>query len=117
MSSSGTTLYSNTGINIVTINVGVSDVTLDQNVEQINLSGALSSFAFKQTGNIINVHDSAGAVLLVKAPVQGDSDGTVLGFSDGTASVLLAGGVMTVGDAVVSAAEPTTLSPKVKPVP
>ena len=116
VSSSGTILYSNTGINIVTIDVGVSGVTLDQNVEQINFSGASSSFAFKQTGNIINVYDAAGAVLLVKAPVQGDSDGTVLGFSDGTASVLLVGGVMTVGDAVVSAAAPTTLSPRLKPV-
>ena len=117
VSSSGTTLYGSAGNDTVTIAAGVTGVILDQNVEQIDFSNVSSGYAFKQTGNIINVYDATGAILLVKAPVQGDSDGTLLSFGDGTASALLAGGVMTVGDAAVSSAAPTTLTPTLKPLP
>jgi len=60
----------------------VNVVSLDQNVEQINFSDALNNYVFKQTGNLINIFDVTGATLLAKAPVQGDSDGTILSFSD-----------------------------------
>jgi hypothetical protein len=101
---SGTTVYGNTGKGTVTISSGIAGVNLDQNIGQINFVGLSSSYKFKQTGNLINVYDAAGT-LLVKAPVQGDADGTVLSFTDGTASVMLTGGVMKLGGATVS---PTT---------
>jgi len=109
VNNSGTTLYGNTGIDTVTIAPGVTGVTLDQNIERINFSGASSSYAFKQTGNLINIYDASNTTLLLaKAPVQGDANGTLLSFSDVTASALLAAGVMTLGGITV-AATPLTL--------
>ena len=105
VSNSGTMVYGNTGNDTITIASGVTNVILDQNIEQVNFSDQSSIYTFKQTGNMINVYDASGATLIAKAPVQGDADGTVLSFSDKTASVLLTGGVMTLGGATVS---PTT---------
>ena len=58
VSNSGTTLYGNTGNNIVTIAAGVTDVILDQNIEKIKFAGVSSSYTFKQTGNMINIYDA-----------------------------------------------------------
>ena len=104
VSNSGATLYGNSGKGSVTISDGVTDVLLDQNIGRINFLKASSSYTFKQTGNIINVCNTNGTTLIVKAPVQGDDDGTVLSFGNGTApaSVKLSGGVMTLGGIVVS---------------
>ena len=110
VSNSGTTVYGSAGNDIVTIAAGMTGVTLDQNVERINFTGELSSYAFRQTGNLINVYDVSNiSLLLAKAPVQGDTNGTLLSFSDVTASSLLAAGVMTLGGAIVPAATPLTL--------
>jgi hypothetical protein len=115
VNNSGATLYGSSGNDAVTIVAGMSNVILDQNVERINLSGTAGSYTFKQTGNKINVYDTTGAMLIVAAPVQGDTDGTLLGFSDGTASVLLSGGVMTLGGKIVSAGTPSALAPTLTP--
>jgi hypothetical protein len=109
VSDSGTTFYGNTGNDVVMIAPWVTGVILDQNVERINLYGASNNFAFKQTGNIINIYDISGTLLLAKAPVQGDADGTLLSFDDGIAEAHVTGGVMRLGDATVSASTPTTL--------
>ncbi|MEI6703769.1 MAG: hypothetical protein WCL71_09595, partial [Deltaproteobacteria bacterium] len=96
VSNSEAVLYGGSGSNIVTILDGATGITLDQNVESIKFSGASSSYTFKQTGNMINIYDAAGVTLLAKAPVQ--EAGTVLGFSNGKASALMAdSGVMTLG--------------------
>jgi len=109
VSNSGTAVYGGPGNDAVTIADGVTNVTVDQNVEQINFSGTSSSYTFKQTGNMINVYDSNGASLIVTAPVQGDSDGTILSFSNETASAMMGnGGVMTLGGSVVSSTTPGT---------
>ena len=111
VSNNGTTLYGNTGNDAVTIATGITGVTLDQNIERINFSGASNSYAFKQTGNLINVYDAANIkLLLAKAPVQGDNDGTIFGFSDGIAEAHLTGGVMTLGGMAVSAGAATPLT-------
>ena len=111
VSNSGMTVYGNTGNDTVTIASGVTTVTLDQNIEQINLSGASAIYKFRQTGNLINVYDTAGTTLIVKAPVQGDVNGTILSFSDGrTASALLSGGVMTLGGAQVASGTPMAIN-------
>jgi hypothetical protein len=114
VSNSGTILYGNTGKGVVTIAPGISGVMLDQNIGQINFAGAVNSYAFKQTGNMVNVYNALGTLLLVKVPVQGDTDGTILSFSDGMASAKLTGGVMTLGGKTVSSSAPTTLSPALK---
>ena len=110
VSNNGATLYGNTGNDAVTIDPGVSGVIIDQNIERIVFSGASSSYAFKQTGNKMNVYDVAGVTLLASAPVQGDSDGTVFAFSNGNASAHLAGGVMSLAGTTVSATAATPLN-------
>jgi hypothetical protein len=114
---SGASVYGGPGYDTVTISDGISGVTIDQNVERINFSGTASSYAFKQTGNKINIYNSSGATLIATAPVQGDSDGTVLGFSDGTASALLSGGVMTLGGKTVSSTSAGVVAPTLTHVP
>jgi hypothetical protein len=111
VSNSGITLFGNTGNNEATIASGVTGVILDQNFERVNFTDLLSGYAFKQTGNMINVYNSAGTTLIVTIPVQGDGNGTLLAFNNGTAtaSALLAGGVMTLGGQTVSASSATTL--------
>ncbi|MEI6218161.1 MAG: DUF1566 domain-containing protein, partial [bacterium] len=114
VSNSGATLYGNMGINTVTIASGATGVILDQNIERINLSGTSSNYTFKQTGNMINVYDHSGLLLIVRAPVQGDYDGTVLSFGNGiafTSALLTTGGVMTLGGQPVSTTTPTALTP------
>ena len=110
VSNSGTTLYGGAGKDVITIANGVSGVNLDQNVEQIVFQAASSSYTFKQTGNKINVYDASGITLLMSVPVQGDADGTVFSFSDGSASaLLLSGGVMKLGSETVSATKATAI--------
>jgi hypothetical protein len=58
VSNSGATVYGNSGYDTVTIADGISGITLDQNVERINFSGTASSYAFKQTGNKINIYSA-----------------------------------------------------------
>lgn len=111
ISTSGTTVYGNSGNDTITITDGITNITLDQNVERINLTRSVDSYTFKQTGNKINAYDATGAALLVTVPVQGDKDGTVFGFSDGSASALLANGIMTLGGATVSPTAPGKLTP------
>ena len=120
---SGTTIYGNSGTEIVTLsNYGgstlpvpfseyINSITLDQNVDQVNLFLPSSLYQFQQAGNTIKVFDITGKTLIVSAPVQGDANGTLLSFPDGTASAKLVAGVMTIGGAVVSAPTPGFVSP------
>jgi two-component system NarL family response regulator len=114
VSDSGAILYGGAGTDTVTIAAGISGVSLDQNIERINFSGAANSYSFKQTGNKINIYDAAGNSLLASIPVQGDTDGTVFGFNNGTTSAFLSGGVITLGGAPVSINSATPLTPTLK---
>ena len=105
-----TYVYGTTGNEIVTLSSGFTGAILDQNTESIMLPGDLNLYTFKQAGNTINVYDASGSSLITTAPVQGDSDGTVLTFSNGSASVLLSGGVMKLGGVTVSTTAPTMLT-------
>ena len=111
VSDSGATVYGGLGNDTVTISAGISGITLDQNVDRVNFTGAAAGYAFKQTGNKINVYDATAATLLASVPVQVDGDGTVLGFSNGYASAKLVAGVMTLGGATVSSTSAGTLTP------
>ena len=110
VSNSSMAVYGNTGYDIVTIADGVSAVVIDQNIERINFTTASSNYAFKQTGNIINIYNAAGVTLIASVPVQDDTDGTLLSFSDGTASATMSSGVMKLGLLTVSNSTATTLN-------
>jgi hypothetical protein len=103
-------VYGTTGNEKVTIGAGVTGAIIDQNTEALVFSGSASTYSFMQAGNKIRVYDASGTTLLVTIPVQGDADGTVFTFSDGTVSAILSAGVMTLGGlAVGSTATPLNL--------
>ena len=108
VANSGATVYGGPGYDVVTIQSGVSGVILDQNLERINFPNASSNYAFKQTGNKINIYDLTGTTLIVGVPVQ--SGGTMLSFSDINATALLTSGVMTLGGVTVSSSTPGLVS-------
>jgi len=111
ISDSGTTLFGSNGADVVTLTASATGVVLDQNVDRISFANAVASYTFKQTGNKINVYDASGVTLLASLPVQGDADGTVLSFSDGSASAKQSAGVMTLGGASISSSTPGAVTP------
>ena len=120
---SGMTIYGNSGTEIVNFGLYnrtdhivpftgyINNITLDQNVDQVNLYLPSSMYQYQQAGNTIKVYDISGNTMIISAPVQGDANGTLLSFPDGTASVKLVAGVMTIGGAVISASTPSFVSP------
>jgi hypothetical protein len=87
-------VYGASAMESISLLSGVSGVVVDQNIERLTLDQAASSYVFEQAGNQLNVLE--GGVMLVSFVVQGDSDGTLLDFGDGTSqSVQLVGQVMT----------------------
>ena len=111
VSNSNVTVYgASPGNEIVTIAPGMSGILIDQNIERINFSGASISYTFRQTGNMIIVYDSTGTTLIATAAVQDDADGTLLSFSDGTASAKFSGSIITLGTQTVSSGVATALT-------
>ncbi|MDP2903186.1 MAG: hypothetical protein Q8N96_08780 [Methylovulum sp.] len=102
VSSNGSRVFGNTGEEVVTLGEGVSNITLDQNIEKVILRGASSSYTYKQTGNKINIYDASGITPIAALPVQDDTDGTLITFSDGTASAKITAGVMSLGLATIN---------------
>ncbi|MEO5344447.1 MAG: M10 family metallopeptidase, partial [Gammaproteobacteria bacterium SHHR-1] len=68
---------------------GTIAVCLNANVDTIQLSGAVASYDFLVQGNQVLIY--SGTALIATLGVQTDSNGTSMGFSDGTASLLLTG--------------------------
>ncbi len=123
---SGTTVYGGKGNEVLTIaaydstnsipfSTSIRNVTVDQNVGQINFDLPSYFYQFQQAGNTIKVYNSTGANLVLSAPVQGDSDGTLFSFADGTGSAMLVAGKMTLGGALVSASQPIAVTPTLIP--
>lgn len=110
VSSSGSRVFGNTKEEVVTLGAGVSNITIDQNIEKVILRGASSSYTFQQTGNKINIYDAAGITPIAALPVQDDTYGTLITFSDGTASAKITAGVMSLGlatiDSTIAVANP-----------
>ncbi|MCW1430171.1 beta strand repeat-containing protein [Novosphingobium sp. JCM 18896] len=102
-------VFGGQGQEAVVLSAGVTGVTLDQNVDRVYLSGPASAYQFQQTGNQINVF--SGGELVFKTAVQGDADGTQIVFANGTASVLVSNGAMSVGGVAV----PTTAAGSLVP--
>lgn len=78
--------------------------SLDQKIEQVSLSGVSSDYRFKQAGNTLQVYLEDASTLLFSKPLQSDSDGSQLLFSNGVFDAQLSlVGVMTIGGETVSA--------------
>jgi hypothetical protein len=126
---SGTTIYGGKGTETITLanyntaqsaynSLGavpfsnfIHNVSIDQNVGQINLPMPSFFYEFKQAGNTINVYDSTGANLILSGPIQSGSVGTLFSFADGTASAVLSAGKMTLGGTLIGSTTPTFVTP------
>ncbi len=105
VSNNGVSVYGAEGTQSV-VDSGATGLVIDQNVESLLLTGALTDYTFQQAGNQIQVRDAAGTTVLATIAVQGDDNGTQLTFSNGTANARLIAGVMTLGGATISALAP-----------
>ena len=75
---------------------GVVNVSVDQNIERVELNGSLANYSFLQQGNQLLIIQASAAVATVT--IQEDSGGTTLVFKDGAAKTLFGTtGVMQLG--------------------
>jgi len=112
LADSGITVYGGLGTDIVSINSGANNIILDQNIDRINLPGAVSDFKFRQAGNELVAYDSTGTMTIVTIPVQADTDGTQIGFNNGsTYDAKFNTGHILIGGATVDSNNPSIISP------
>ena len=111
--SSGTIIYGGAAPEVVTLSSGVTEVTVNQNIERVKLSGEVSSYTFKQSGASLLVYDTVGSTKIVTIPLQMDADGTQIGFGSSAfdAKLNLATGAMTIGGATVSDGAAAAINP------
>lgn len=124
-SESNNIVFGSRGSETVKVAAGVTNLIVDANVEQVQLTNSLANYKFKQSGNVLQIYSSANA-LIASIGVQDDSDGTPLAFSDNTIKATFAASAagfgLAVNGQVISALTPTvitTLAPIsiVTPVP
>jgi len=114
VANSGVTVYGSSGSEVLTITSGATNITFDQNIEQVIFAGTSSNYTFQQSGNQINIYNATGTTLIAKGPVQDDSDGTLLTFTNGTGSAkMAAGGAMQLGGSTVSTTTPAAITSSV----
>ncbi|MCA1793238.1 MAG: trypsin-like serine protease [Desulfobacteraceae bacterium] len=78
IANTGDVVYGQMADESVNILAGVTNIVLDQNIEQVSLAGDMTDFIYQQQGNQLLVFDSGD--LVVTIPVQGDQDSTQLVF-------------------------------------
>ncbi len=101
VAASAAEIFGGAGDEQVSIQAGVTGVSVDQNVERVDLPGSAADFAFQQAGNTLQVF--SGTTLVATIPLQ--ANGTQVVFGDGSVAVTLTAGVMSLGGTTVS---PTT---------
>ena len=88
VSNNNTTVLGLAGDQTVTMNAGLTNVTIDSTIEDVDFTGAISAYTFKETGaGDLDVCDASGTVITT---IQGAANKT-LSFSDGTVAVASAG--------------------------
>ena len=111
IANSGMSVFGGANREVITINAGVNTIKIDQNIDRVNLPGAANNFTFKQAGNQLVVSDISGANVIVTLPLQGDADGSQIGFSNGVFNAKLSAGVMSLGGAVVNSSSAGSVNP------
>lgn len=107
--SGAASVFGSTGTEKLIVNSGATGVVADQNVERVDLAGASSAYTFQQSGNQLKVF--SGTTLVATIPVQDDTDGTQVVFSNGSVSVKVAATGMTLGGATVPSAAAAAVTP------
>lgn len=114
-----TKISGSTGMETVTVIMDVIDVTIDQNIEAVDLSAQIG-IRFLQKGNQLQVFSADGTAPLTSITLQVDSDGTLLALpgSDTPVSALFSTktGDITIGDVIVSKTTPLPISVESKTV-
>lgn len=109
--SGAASVFGSTGTEKVIVNSGVTGVVVDANVERVDLPGASSAYTFQQAGNQLKV--LSGATVVATIPLQDDTDGTQVVFTNGSVSAKVGATGMTLGGAAVTstaaAVTPTTI--------
>ena len=105
-------VYGSTGTETISIASGKTAITVDTNTESVALTLASSSYKFKQTGNVLSVYATDGTTL-VTAMAIGDTGSTLI-CNGVSYTVSISGGVMTLGEAVVSSSAVEALVPTVR---
>jgi hypothetical protein len=105
-------VFGSTGTEKVVVNSGVTGVVVDANVERVDLPGASSAYTFQQAGNQLKVF--SGATVVATIPLQDDTDGTQVVFTNGSVSAKVGATGLTLGGATVpstaaAAVTPTTI--------
>ena len=109
--SAGLKVYGSSGTESLVMGQGIRQVEADQNVETVEFGAMLSDYTFQQRGNQLAIHRSSDSAQLLRIPVQGDSDGTLVHFGEAEYSAKLTAGVMRLGTWVVSSTAPGSLPP------
>ena len=110
---SNVSVFGNSGSESIVVIPGSSNITFNQSVEKIILTGNISEYTFGQSGGEVFIFKNG--TLVIKGVVQTDTDGTQLTFDNGTVNVTVVGGVVTVGGTTVTGTPttPTTVVPTV----
>jgi len=112
-SESNNIVFGSRGSETVKVAAGVTNLIVDANVEQVQLTSSLANYKFKQSGNVLQVYSSANA-LIASVGVQDDADGTLLAFSDNTVKATFVASATGFGFAVngqiISASTPTAMT-------
>lgn len=106
-------VFGGNGNEIITYNSGVTGITVDQNVEQVRLSDALSTYTFQQQGNQLLIRSAGSTTVVATVTLQNDADGTLITFSNGTAQAKVSAAGLTLGGTTV----PSTGSASITPQP
>lgn len=109
--SGAASVYGSSGTEKLIVNSGATGVVVDQTVERVDLAGASSAYTFQQSGNQLKVF--SGTTVVATIPLQDDTDGTQVVFSNGSVSAKVGATGMTLGGAAVTstaaAVTPTTI--------
>lgn len=113
ISNNNASVYGGGGTEVLTVSSGLTGTNIDQNIERVVLGGASSSYTYQQQGNQLVVYSGSSQVAIV--PLQQDTDGTLLTFSNGTVSAKVSASGMTFGGATVTAGTTSTTATSVTP--
>ncbi|MFA6191743.1 MAG: hypothetical protein WC665_05260 [Sulfurimonas sp.] len=103
----GDSFYGSTGTESVSINSNISGIIVDSNMEGVTLNGAMSTYSFLQTGNVLSIYTADGSTL-VTSMVIGDLGSTLIMNSVSYHVAVESDQMMKVGDEKVGVLTLTT---------
>lgn len=105
----GGNVFGSTGTETVTYTNDATGIVIDQNVEQVRLTGATSSYTFQQAGNQLLIFN--GATQVARVTLQNDVNGTLISFANGTVEARVSSAGLTLGGTTVPSAAPSPVVP------